>query len=400
MLRPAFILAAAALCATPVAAQDRNLLGTPLSPGRTVSGELTASDPSLSDQTHYDCYSVLTSPGQRIQIDLTSSAFDSYMIVGGGSCANLTSAQHDDDGGDGLNARMVIEGDGGLYYIYANSVGAGATGAYQLRASLAGPAPAVTRLNVGQTVSGALSASDPTLPDHSHYDCFSVQTRAGQRLQIDQTSSAFDSYLSVGSGSCESLSGADRDDDSGGNLNARVVREGDGSVLYIQANSIGAGETGAYQLRVSSAPAGAAPSSGSGGRQPYDNVDPRSLSGARPTSLPAVTSEWGTDAITCFAAYGAMVELASENVAPREWGNVGQIDYAARQNRLRSRVDFASPEAAMIDFSRMNFKSMALVGSIGLAPNGEPNQGRPLAEYLTTLANCDRAHSQTPVTRY
>lgn len=400
MFRHTFILAAAALIATPLAAQDRSLLGTPLSPGRTASGELTASDPALSDQTHYDCYSILTSPGQRIQIDLTSSAFDSYMIVGGGSCANLTNAQHDDDGGDGLNARMVIEGDGGLYYIYANSVGAGATGAYQLRASLAGPAPAVTRLNVGQTVSGTLSASDPTLSDNSHYDCFSVQTRAGQRLQIDQTSSAFDSYLSVGTGGCESLSGAQRDDDSGGDLNARIVYEGDGSVLYIQANSVSAGETGAYQLRVSSAPAGGAPSGGSGSRQLYDNVDPRSLAASRPTSLPAVTSDWDTDAMTCFSVYGAMVEMISENVAPREWGNVGQIDYAARQNRLRSRVDFNSREAVMIDFNTMNFKSMAMVGAIGVAPNGQPNQGRPLAEYLTALANCDRAHNLTPVTRY
>jgi hypothetical protein len=391
MFRSAFILAATALVVTPVAAQ------TPISPGRTISGELTASDSTLSDQTHFDCYSVLTSPGQRIQIDQTSSAFDSYLLAGGGSCASLTNTEQNDDGGEGLNARLVLEGTGGLIYIYANSVTAGATGAYQLRASLAGPAPAVTRLNVGQTVSGTLTASDPTLPDNSHYDCFSVQTRVGQRLQIDQTSNAFDSYLSVGSGSCESLAEAARDDDSGGGLHARVLRDGDGAVLYIQANSVSAGETGAYQLRVSPAPAETASGSASGTAHPsaYDTVDPRSLAANRPTRLPATTSDWDTDAMTCYAAYGAMVAMTTENVAPREWGNVGQIDYAARQVRLRSRIDFSSPEAAMIDFNTMNFKSMALVGAIGVAPNGQPNQGRPLAEYLTALAN-----SLTPVTRY
>ena len=395
------LLAATALIATPAAAQDRGQLGTPLSAGRTISGALTASDPTLSDQTHYDCYSVLTSPGQRIRIDHTSGAFDPYLIAGGGSCTAMTDARHDDDGGDGLNARLVLEGDGGLQYIYANSVEAGATGAYQIRASLAGPAPALTRLNVGQTISGTLSASDPTLPDNSHFDCFSVQTRAGQRLQIDQSSSDFDSYLSAGSGSCEGLTRAVRDDDGGGGLNSRVMYDGDGSVLFIQANSVGAGATGAYQLRVSMADrAGPGSGGGSGTGQAYDNVDPRTLAGSRPTSLPAVTSDWDTEAITCFAAYGAMVAMTAENVAPREWGNVGQIDYAARQNRLRSRVDFRSPEAAMIEFSTMNFKSMALVGAIGVAPNGQPNHGRPLAEYLTALANCDRAHNQAPVTRY
>ena len=394
MFRPAFILAAALLAATPAAAQSRLTLG------QTISGELTPSDPRLSDETHYDCYAVETTPGRRVQIDMTSDAFDSYLMAGGGNCTTLTNGEQDDDGGGGLHSRIVHMGTGQTLYILANSVGAGATGAYQLRAWSSAGTPSVTRLNVGQTVNGTLSASDMTLPDSSHYDCFSVNTRVGQQLQIDLTSNDFDSYLSVGSGACEELAASARDDDGGGGLNARIVHEGDGTVLFIQANSVGAGETGAYQLRISAAPAGAAPSGRSGASQPYDTVDPRNLAASRPTSLPVVTSEWESDAITCFAAYGAMVELASENVAPREWGNVGQIDYAARQNRLRSRVDFASPEAAMLDFSRMNFKSMALVGSIGLAPNGEPNQGRPLAEYLTTLANCDRAHNQTPVTRY
>lgn len=247
MLRPALVLTAALLAAAPVAAQNRLMIG------QTVSGELTSSDPRLSDQTHYDCYAVETTPGRRVQVDMSSDAFDSYLMVGGRACTALTDAEQDDDGGGGLSSRIVHMGTGQTLYILANSVGAGATGAYQLRAWSSAGNPSVTRLNVGQTANGTLTSSDMTLPDNSHYDCFSVQTRAGQTLQIDQTSSDFDSYLSVGAGSCEQLSALARDDDSGGGLNARIVHEGDGGVLFIQANSVSAGQTGAYQLRVSQA---------------------------------------------------------------------------------------------------------------------------------------------------
>lgn len=394
MLRPAFILAVAAVFATPVAAQTRLTLG------QTVIGELTSSDQTLNDQTHFDCFSVETVPDRRVQVDMTSDDFDSYLMAGGGACTQMTDAVQDDDGGGGLNARIVHMGTGRPLYIFANSVGAGATGSYRLRAwSSTGGTPTVTRLNVGQTVNGTLSTSDMTLPDSSHYDCFSVNTRAGQQLQIDMTSNDFDSYLSVGSGACEELAASARDDDGGGGLNARIVHDGDGAVLFIQANSASAGETGAYQLRIAPAQ-GQSPAPAPARQEPYANLDTSRLAASRPTSLPAVTSEWGTDAMTCFAVYGVMVAMTAENVAPREWGNVGQIDYAARQARLRSRVDFNSPEAVMIEFNTANFKSMALVGAIGLAPNGQPNQGRPLAEYLTALANCDRAHNLVPVTRY
>lgn len=115
----------------------------------------------------------------------------------------------------------------------------------------AGPVAAQTTIRPGQTIQGQLSASDPTLADDSHYDCFAVQTRAGQSLQIDQTSDAFDSYLTVGTGDCATLTNTQSDDDGGGGLHSRITRTGDGGLLSIRVNSLQAGRTGAYQLRVS-----------------------------------------------------------------------------------------------------------------------------------------------------
>lgn len=273
MLRPVLVLTAALLAATPVAAQSR------LTIGQTVRGQLTSSDGRHQDGSFVDCYVLEAPAGQRLEINMTSLAFDSYLAVGEGTCAQMTAIEQDDDSGGGLNARITRESTGRPLIILANSVGAGVTGVYALRAAAVGggpntgvtPAarddPSVTRLNVGQTVNGTLSGSDRHLSDNSFYDCYAVQTRAGQRLQIDQTSSDFDSYLSVGTGSCEQMTASTGDDDSGGSLNARVLRDGDGGMLFIQANSIGANATGAYQLRVSQA-------QGQGGGAPTGSANP------------------------------------------------------------------------------------------------------------------------------
>tara|TARA_R110002167_G_scaffold27139_6_gene92599 strand:+ start:8340 stop:9545 length:1206 start_codon:yes stop_codon:yes gene_type:complete len=401
MLRTVLIVTATLLAVSPAAAQSRLTLG------QSVSAELSASDPSLDDGTHYDCFTVVAPAGQRVQVDMMSRDFDSYLLVGEGNCQRMSGIEQNDDFGGGADARVVRESTGQPLYIVANSVGAGATGAYTLRTSTEGGAAAgrpvgqassPTRLNVGEAVNGMLTASDQRLPDNSFFDCYSVQTRAGHRLQIDQTSTAFDSYLSVGTGSCEALTATARDDDGGGNLNARIVHDGDGRVLFIQANSVNAGETGAYQLRVTSVDSGGA--SNAAKPSAYDTEDPRSLAASRPTTLPVVTSDWDTDLLTCYAAYSAMAEMMIENVHPREWGNVAQIPWLNRRAALGLRIEYDPSNTAMLDVNTANFKSMSLVGSIGVAPNGQPNQGRPLAEFLTALGNCDRAHNMTPVTRY
>ena len=359
MLRTVLIVTATLLAVSPAAAQSRLTLG------QSVSAELSASDPSLDDGTHYDCFTVVAPAGQRVQVDMMSRDFDSYLLVGEGNCQRMSGIEQNDDFGGGADARVVRESTGQPLYIVANSVGAGATGAYTLRTSTEGGAAAgrpvgqassPTRLNVGEAVNGMLTASDQRLPDNSFFDCYSVQTRAGHRLQIDQTSTAFDSYLSVGTGSCEALTATARDDDGGGNLNARIVHD--------------------------------------------DTEDPRSLAASRPTTLPVVTSDWDTDLLTCYAAYSAMAEMMIENVHPREWGNVAQIPWLNRRAALGLRIEYDPSNTAMLDVNTANFKSMSLVGSIGVAPNGQPNQGRPLAEFLTALGNCDRAHNMTPVTRY
>lgn len=400
MLRLPVLIAVLTAVAGPVVAQNS------IRPGQTVRGELTTSDPTLDDGSHYDCFAVQTRQGQSLQIDQMSDAFDSYLTVGAGSCANPTNPESDDDGGGGVNSRVVRMGDGGMLAIRVNSLEGGKTGAYQLRVTeVAGGAPApagaggasagrgATSIGVGQTARGELSTSDPTLSDGSHFDCFQVQTRRGQSLQIDQLSNAFDSYLSIGSGSCGALTSPANDDDGGDGLNSRLRFEGDGSVLFIRVNSVAGGETGGYQLTVSDAGREMT------GDNAYSGVDLSTIGAARTTTLPRVTSEWDTEASTCAAAYGAWREMMIEGTAPREYGNAGSIDYSHRYEEVYGKLR-TDEDRAMVGLYQMNFTSMALVGAIGIAPSGQPNGGRPLAEYLTALGNCDREHRFTPVTTY
>lgn len=244
---------------------------------------------------------------------------------------------------------------------------------------IAAPAFAQT-IQVGQSIDGELSTSDRLLDDGSYFDCYALQTRSGQPLQIDQTAGLFDSFLSVVRGGCQNPTEVlGQDDDSGGGLNSRLVLNGDGGLWGVVANSVESGMTGGYQIRVAAVGRGAPAAAAS-------------------TALPRVESEWETDVATCHAAYSAMVSMRSSGTAPNEHGNVRQIDYAARAQRLRGSLE--EYDIGLSDSYAENFEMMSMVGSLGVAPNGAPNGRRPLAEYLTALGNCDRAFNMTPVTVY
>ncbi|MCC5995103.1 MAG: hypothetical protein JJU18_01870 [Oceanicaulis sp.] len=125
--------------------------------GQSINGELTSSDPQLGDGSHFDCYNLQTRAGERLQIDQTSAAFDSFLMVRRGGCSNPGDLiAYDDDGGDGLDSRLVLQGDGTVWALIANSAGAGATGRYQLRVSAAGsgqtPAATAPQLAPPQTL--------------------------------------------------------------------------------------------------------------------------------------------------------------------------------------------------------------------------------------------------------
>ncbi|HUG42274.1 MAG TPA: Ig-like domain-containing protein [Longimicrobiales bacterium] len=122
--------------------------------GQTVSGALAETD-CRGDRGYADPWRLSVASQTTVRIDLTSTQFDTFLVVEdqhGGQIA------WDDDGGDGYNSRLEHTFPAGEYRIVATSFTNGATGAYQLSvqavagtASLRAPAaaPALPWLKAG-----------------------------------------------------------------------------------------------------------------------------------------------------------------------------------------------------------------------------------------------------------
>ncbi len=119
-----------------------------------------------------------------------------------------------------------------------------------------------TAITLNSQVQGELTSQSNVLPDGSFFNSYIFEGQAGQQIQIDMTSRDVDSYLI--------LVGTDNsdfrldDDDSGGNLNARIVATLPANGRYtILANSFGPEEEGSYTLRLSTV--GGSPSGSTAG---------------------------------------------------------------------------------------------------------------------------------------
>jgi plastocyanin len=255
MLRTSLLAAGAVLAlALPLHAQ------APIRVGQTVRGELSATDPKAGDDSHYDMYTFRARQGERVTFTLRSSAFDAYLAVGRMEDGEFEQIESDDDGAGGTDARVSITfSEAGDYLVRANSLSDGETGAYTLIAEAGGaeeddedaptPAAVATPIRVGQTVSGALAASDPKMGDGSYFDHFSFSGRRGERVEVVMRSTAFDAHLSVGQLNGTDLNVLESDDDGAGGSDARVrlTLPEDGEYV-IRANSLEGGETGAYTV--------------------------------------------------------------------------------------------------------------------------------------------------------
>ena len=225
--------------------------------GRPVQGRLDATDATLDDGSFYDAYVYQGTAGEEVMITLSSSDFDAYAMLNRSFGGELEAVANDDDGGAGTDARIrATLGQSGAYVVVANTFAAGASGAYTLTVERpTGPDAADTAgfpsVLTGQAVTGALAASDRRLQDDSYVDTYLYRGTPGDQVTATLRSSDFDAYLIVASRQAGDLTTVGQDNDGAGGRDARVTFTVGGDGLYaIQANSFGAGETGAYSLVV------------------------------------------------------------------------------------------------------------------------------------------------------
>ncbi|MGJ3253314.1 MAG: trypsin-like peptidase domain-containing protein [Elainellaceae cyanobacterium] len=116
----------------------------------------------------------------------------------------------------------------------------------------------------GSAIRGKLDEESNVLEfDRSFFNAYNFQANAGQRFVIDMLSSEIDAYLILLDPNGQDLA---QNDDGGNGTNARLMATAPVSGTYtVLANSYSAGESGQYELRVSTAAPGEAQSTPTNG---------------------------------------------------------------------------------------------------------------------------------------
>jgi hypothetical protein len=238
----------------PTTAQPRAI-----SLGQNASGTLAETDAVLDDDdTFYDTWTITGRKGQRLLVDMGSEAFDAYLSFGRMENGEFSSiATNDDVGRENTDARIrVTLPEDGQYVIRANSVGAGATGPYTLVVTERAPAAeaaAPVDLRAGQEVSASLDDNDPVMEDESFYDYYVYEGRQGEEVTVTMASEDFDTFLAIGRMDGDTFSElSSNDDGTDGTNSALTFTLPENGRYIIRANSLSAGNTGAYKLKLES----------------------------------------------------------------------------------------------------------------------------------------------------
>ena len=109
---------------------------TLLTARRSFSGELRSGDGVRWGLAYYDEFSFFAMPGQLVLVTMESEDLDSYLIILGDDGTEVTT---DDDGGEGLNARVTFHVQTtGQYTVLATSAEAEETGRYVIQVEIDG----------------------------------------------------------------------------------------------------------------------------------------------------------------------------------------------------------------------------------------------------------------------
>ncbi|HMQ49740.1 MAG TPA: proprotein convertase P-domain-containing protein [Saprospiraceae bacterium] len=202
-----------------------------------------------------------TGDGSVVTIDTEGSSYDTKLSVYTGSCGSLVCEIGDDDGGSGLLSSLTIFSTLGVdYYILVHGFGS-TTGAYNLNVACVTPPMDNDLCDFAEPIACNSSASgttaDATFDNAGTCNITNtapgrwyVFTGTGGTVIADTEGSAYDTKLSVYTGSCGSLVCETGDDDGGtGLLSSLTFNSTLGTTYYILVHGFGSA-TGAYTLNV------------------------------------------------------------------------------------------------------------------------------------------------------
>lgn len=164
----------------------------------TEPGSLGSEDCQLDDGSYIEAWELNLAVETGVRIDLTSTAFDPYLILTDGNGVEIAA---NDDTGAGLDSRIDRLLPAGTYYLYVNTLPGGA-GAYQITATEAAVGPSCSALseflqgsvNVGASVSTSLTTSD-CLNDNWYTQAWTLDLATADTVQFGMFSSDFQSLV-------------------------------------------------------------------------------------------------------------------------------------------------------------------------------------------------------------
>ena len=218
--------------------------------GQSVQGALSAGDPESEDGLSYDAYTFRALAGERFAVDLVADAFDPVVRVGQTRAGEFIElAMNDDTMETGLNSRLIFTAaEDGDYIIRATPLSPGAEGAYTLALAQGPELPAAQPIAFGTPVEGALTESDGKGVGDATADVYRFDGQEGQRIRIDMSSDAFDTYIELFDANRVSLA---QDDDGAAGTNSRLtVTLPATGAYFIEARAF-SDATGPYSLSVS-----------------------------------------------------------------------------------------------------------------------------------------------------
>jgi hypothetical protein len=251
-----------------VAVSPAAMAQTALPMDGAVQGELTRESERVTTNDYYlDSYTITGNAGDRVAIAMQAE-FDTLLEIGRTIDGEFQQMFVDDDGGDGLNSRLVFTfPETGTFTVRARTFGADATGNYTIELSELAPPPPPpppTRIRPGRTADGTLTSDSPTYSPDSyggqdrHYALYELRGQAGDTRTITLRSGDFDSFLEIGGSTPLGFAVVESNDDGAANdgedslgLDSRlVVTFQHAGTVMIRATTLGGGATGGYSLSV------------------------------------------------------------------------------------------------------------------------------------------------------
>ncbi len=234
---------------------------------RVESGELSSSDEQLASGEYIDLYSFDGRPGQRLQADLRSEDFDTYLIL-----IAPSGEQFENDDMDSINRSFLdmTLSESGSYQLIVTSFSEGSTGEYSLQIDhgAANDNPSresnIRSLAIGQSIEGLLSEETSSRVDNKLEDTYWFAGQADETVRIDLNSDDFDTFLRLVTPSGELI----ENDDFEGSLHTSSIsltlREA--GRYRVVVTSYDAGDTGQYEIDLQSQAMPIVSASNSGGQ--------------------------------------------------------------------------------------------------------------------------------------